>query len=207
MEPGLTDTTQVDAVVIGASAGGVEAIGVLLEALPERLAAPVIVVLHIPAQRVSMLAQVFSRHCVLPVKEAEDKETVAPGTVYIAPPDYHLLVEPDKSFVLSADEAVNFSRPSIDLLFESAAYAYRDRLLGIILTGGSGDGAAGLQTIRVCGGAAWVQDPAQAQSSMMPAMAIRQAGADRILALKDMAILLSRIGTSTGTASERSPLS
>lgn len=175
---------------VGASAGGIEAVTVLLRALPADFRIPVVIVLHLPPNRDSLLPELFGRHCALPVKEAEDKEPVQAGTVYIGPPDYHLLLEPGGHFSLSCDPPLNFSRPSLDLLFESAAMAYRDRLLAIQLTGASADGAAGLKTARQLGGEVWVQDPDEAQASIMPLAAIRQAGADKVLRLDGMAALL-----------------
>jgi len=183
-----------DAVVIGASAGGVEALGVLLGALPPSFPAAILAVLHLPPDRTTMLPALLGRRCARPVKEAEDKEPVEPGTVYLAPPDYHLLVEPGGTLSLSRDEPVHFSRPAIDLLFESAAMAWRERLLGISLTGASSDGAEGLHEVRACGGTAWVQDPAQATAPVMPAAALALAGADEVLALADMAAKLANLG-------------
>jgi len=183
----------IEAVAIGASAGGVEAACILLDALPAGFAPALVLVLHLPPTRSTTLPQLFARHSALPVKEAEDKELLCGGTVYLAPPDYHLLIEPDKRFALSADEPHHFSRPSIDVLFDSAAYAYRDRLLAAVLTGASSDGAAGLATVRAMGGLAWVQDPADADTSIMPGAALAQAGADRVLSLADMAAALAKI--------------
>ena len=183
----------VEAVVIGASAGGVEALGELLSALPAGFGLPMMVVMHLLPTTESLLVEVLRLRCRLPLKEACDKEPICSGTVYVAPPGYHLLVEADRSLALSVDPPVNYSRPSIDVLFESAAYAYRERLLGIVLTGANEDGARGLATIRAFGGLAWVQDPAAAQASAMPAGAIARAGADRIFDLKEMAAELAAI--------------
>lgn len=185
--------TDIEAIAIGASAGGVEALGQLLQALPHDFHPAIFVVLHLPPDRSTVLPQLFARRCARPVKEAEDKEPIMQGTVYLAAPDYHLLVEPGKCLALSRDEPVHFSRPSIDLMFESAALVYKERLLGIILTGANADGAQGLKQIRDCGGAAWVQDPDEAMSSMMPASAITRAGADSVLPLKLMADRLSQL--------------
>jgi len=181
----------VEAVVIGASAGGIEAVSILLSALPKDFAPAVIIVIHVPATNNSLLVEVMQPRCALPVSEANDKESVRGGVVYIAPPAYHLLVEPDHSFALSVDPPVNYSRPSIDVLFESAAYAYRERLLGIVLTGANADGAEGLARIRTFGGKGWVQQPDTAVASMMPASAIERAGADQILSLPAMAAELA----------------
>jgi two-component system chemotaxis response regulator CheB len=130
---------RVDAIVIGASAGGVEVLSVLLPALPATLRAPVFVVLHQPPDRRSVLTEIFRRKCALPVHEAEDKEPVEPGTVYFAPPNYHLLIERGPSLALSIDGLVQFSRPSIDVLFQSAAEVYGRGLLGVVLTGWNED--------------------------------------------------------------------
>jgi two-component system chemotaxis response regulator CheB len=181
--PSPLSTHRIEALAIGASAGGVQAVGALLESLPLDFGAAVLVVLHLPPGSRSALASVFGFRCKLPIAEAEDKESIAPGRVYIAPADYHLLVEPGRTLSLSGDPPVNYSRPSIDVLFESAALAYRDRLLGVILTGANGDGAEGLRMVRACGGLAWVQDPKSALADAMPAAAIAQAGADLILPL------------------------
>ena len=184
---------RIEAVVIGASAGGVEALIDILEGLPNDFGAAVIVVLHLPRQRTTTLPHLFARRCALPVQEAADKETIRTGVVYLAPPDYHLLVEPDKQMALSVDEPQHFSRPAIDLLFESAAYAYRDKLLGIVLTGASIDGAAGLRIIQAFGGVTWVQNPHEASMSVMPAAAIAAGGADAVLSLREIAARLSCI--------------
>lgn len=184
---------ETQAIAIGASAGGVEAVGALLEALPVRFGPALLIVIHIPMGNDSLLAGVLARRCKLPTREAIDKEPVEGGTVYLAPPGYHLLVERDKTLSLSVDEPVNFSRPSIDVLFESAALAYRDRLLGIVLTGANADGSEGLAAIRACGGRAWVQRPDTAASSEMPASALRAAGADGVYALDSMKARLAAL--------------
>jgi two-component system chemotaxis response regulator CheB len=180
----------VEAIVIGASAGGVEALSALLPALPAESRAAVFVVLHLPRERPSLLVEIFRPKCAVPVVEAQDKEPVQPGTIYFAPPDYHLLIEKGGEIALSADELVNFSRPSIDVLFESAADVYGPRLLGVLLTGGNEDGAAGLQAIRRAGGTAVVQDPDGAQAAYMPEAAIRFGPVDQVLPLADIAGLL-----------------
>lgn len=190
----LPATTQRPALIaIGASAGGIEAISELLRALPPGFTIPVAIVVHLPPNRPSLLPELFSRHCVLPVREAQDKEPIQAGTVYLGPPGYHLMIEPGGLLSLSCDPPLNYSRPSLDLLFESAALAYRSRLLAIQLTGASADGAEGLKTVRNLDGEVWVQDPEQAQASIMPLAAIRQAGADKVLRLDGMAALLPKL--------------
>lgn len=197
-----TAASDLDAIAIGASAGGVEALGTLLQALPANCRAAVFIVLHLPPDGDSVLAGLLARRCALPVKEAEDKESIRAGTVYLCAPDYHLLIEPDRTLSLSRDEPVHYSRPSIDLLFESAALAFGPALLGIVLTGASHDGAAGLKCIRDAGGCAWIQDPDGAAASTMPAAALALAGADAVLALDDMAQRLAARCT-TPTAESR----
>jgi two-component system chemotaxis response regulator CheB len=185
------------AVAIGASAGGVEALSELLPALPADSRAAVFVVLHLPRNRPSLLAEVFSHKCALEVREAVDKEPVAPGTVYFAPPNYHLLVDAGlfvdagPQLALSADDLVNHSRPSIDVLFDSAADVYREHLLGIILTGANEDGAAGLAAVHDAGGLTVVQEPGTAQSSTMILSALERRPVDLVLDLEGIAELLN----------------
>jgi len=176
-----------DAIVIGTSAGGVEALSVLLPSLPEGLRAAVLVVLHLPRERPSLLVDIFTPKCRLPVREAEDKEPIEPGVVYFAPPDYHLLVDNGPRVALSADEPVNFSRPSIDVLFESAADIYGARLIGIILTGASHDGALGLEAVRCAGGVTIVQEPESAQAPTMAESALKRGPVDHVLSLEQIA--------------------
>jgi len=176
-----------DAIVIGTSAGGVEALSVLLPSLPVGLRAAVLVVLHLPRERPSLLVDIFTPKCRLPVREAEDKEPIEPGVVYFAPPDYHLLVDSGPRVALSADEPVNFSRPSIDVLFESAADFYGARLIGIILTGASHDGALGLEAVRRAGGVTIVQEPESAQVPTMAESALKRGPVDHVLSLEQIA--------------------
>lgn len=172
------------AVVIGASAGAVEALSQILPAIPAQFLAPVIVVVHLPPDQDSMLPNLFRRRCSLNVVEAEDQEPLLPGTIYFAPPDYHLLVESTVQLALSSDEPVMYSRPSIDVLFESAADVFREGLAGVVLTGGNGDGAAGLRQIVAANGIAIVQDPETAFMSDMPEAAIRACPAARRMTLE-----------------------
>lgn len=193
--PVLPSRQRFDAIVIGASAGGVDALSVLLPALSLQLSASVFIVLHVPRDRPSLLVDVFSRRCVLRVREALDKETPQPATIYFAPPDYHLLIDAGPQLALSVDAPVHYSRPSIDVLFESAADIYRERLLGIILTGANDDGASGLQAVRRAGGAAIVQTPQSAQMSAMPAAAIERNPGVEVLSLAAIARLLSGLAS------------
>ena len=167
----MTDAAR-RAVVIGASAGAVEALLTILPKLPRNYPLPVFVVVHVPPDRQNFLIPLFESRCKIAVKEAEDKEPVSSGVVYFAPSDYHLLVEEDYCLSLSSDELVNHSRPAIDVLFESAADAYGEGLIGVILTGANQDGAAGLAAIARAGGTAIVEDPKAAYSAVMPIAAL-----------------------------------
>jgi two-component system chemotaxis response regulator CheB len=177
-------TRGIDAVVVGASAGGVDVLSVLLPAVPAECRISFFVVLHIPRERPSLLPELFAGRCALPVREAEDKEPVQPGTVYFAPPDYHMLVDRGPALALSGDEAVHFSRPSIDVLFDSAADIYGERLMGVILTGANQDGAEGLAAIGRAGGRTVVQHPGSAAVAYLPEAAIQQGPVDAVLSLE-----------------------
>jgi two-component system chemotaxis response regulator CheB len=181
---------RIDAVVIGASAGGIEALSVLLPALSSGLHPPIFIVLHLPREKSSILAGIFAPKCAVPVREAEDKEAVAPGTIYFAPNDYHLLLDQGPQLSLSADDPVHHSRPSIDVLFESATDIYKDRLLGIILTGANEDGACGLAAIHDAGGVTVVQRPDTARAPQMALSALKLRPADCVLTLDEIAGML-----------------
>ena len=186
--------SQAEAVVIGASAGALEALSVILPALPAGFGLPLIVVVHVPPDKRSMLAELFQAKCRIPVREAEDKEPISGGTVYFAPPDYHLLIEAEKSLSLSSDEPVLFSRPSIDVLFESAADAYGSALIAVILTGANQDGAKGMKAVAEAGGVALVQNPDGAFASAMPEAAIRVCPGARVMSLDAIAAYLQEVG-------------
>jgi two-component system chemotaxis response regulator CheB len=183
----------VEAVVIGASAGALEALSDILPALPAGYTLPVIIVVHLPPDKKSLLAELFQRKCHIDVREAEDKEPLSGGTIYFAPPDYHLLVEMDKSLSLSNEEPVLYSRPSIDVLFESAADAYGPGLVAIVLTGANQDGANGLRAVCESGGTAIVQSPDGAFASAMPEAAIRACPGARVLPVSEIALYLQGI--------------
>ena len=176
-----------DLVVVGSSWGGLEAVGRLLAGLPAGFAAAVAIAQHrSPGFQDGTLSALLDERGQLPVREAEDKDPIEPGRAYLAPADYHLLVEAD-GFSLSIDERVQYSRPSVDVLFESAADAYGERAVGVILTGANADGAAGLERVKARGGAAIVQDPADAERPEMPRAAIATGAADRVLPLAEIA--------------------
>lgn len=186
----------VTALAIGTSAGGVEALTVLLPALPAASLVPVFIVLHQPRHRPSLTVEIFGPRCQVPVKEAEDKDPVVPGTVYFAPPDYHLLVDRGErglQLALSTDAPVHFSRPSADVLFESAADVYGPGLLGIVLTGASRDGAAGLAAVARAGGRTLVQDPAGAYMPVMPEAAIAASPASQVRSLAEIAVVMETV--------------
>ncbi|WP_298325099.1 chemotaxis protein CheB [Asticcacaulis sp.] len=159
------------AVVIGASAGGVEALSAVLPHLPPDHC-PVLVVIHLPSNRQSVLADLFRDKCRMKVVEAEDKAPIDAGTIYFAPPDYHLMVETAFTVALSNEAPVWFSRPSIDVLFETAADAYGPGLTGVILTGANEDGAAGLRAVLAQGGRGLIQSPETAYARLMPETAL-----------------------------------
>ncbi|MGP0013324.1 chemotaxis protein CheB [Pseudomonas sp.] len=186
----ITDLQRVEAVVVGASAGGVEALMTVFGALTARFSLPVVIVLHMPDGHRSQLAEVFGRRLALPVKEADDKENIVPGTLYFAAPGYHLSIEQDRSFSFSREERVHYSRPSIDYLFASAADAYGSRLMGILLTGANQDGAAGLVQIQRQGGLTVVQDPSDARVATMPEAALALHQPDYLLSLQGIGRLL-----------------
>jgi two-component system chemotaxis response regulator CheB len=185
---------RIEAIVIGASAGGVEALSVILPVLPATFRPALLIVLHLPRERPSLLVEIYEKRCALPVREADDKEPIEPGTVYFAPPDYHMLVEKNRQIALSTDEPVHFSRPSVDVLFESAADVYADRLLWMILTGANEDGAAGLHAIHRAGGVTVVQQPDSAKAPLMVVSALQRNPADFVLSLPEISMLLRDLG-------------
>jgi two-component system, chemotaxis family, protein-glutamate methylesterase/glutaminase len=182
-----------EAIVIGVSAGGLRALKTLLSFLPSDFSLPVIVVQHIGESSDGYWIEELNKVCALYVKEADEKEKIAKGNVYTAPPGYHLLVETDHTFSFSVDERVNYARPSVDVLFESAARAYKNKLIGIILTGSNKDGAAGMKKIKEQGGIAIVQNPITAESPEMPRAAIMATGVDYILSLEKITEVLLQL--------------
>lgn len=182
-----------DVLVLGCSAGGLRALHILLAGLDARLTLPVVAVCHTGSDDVSLLCELLNRSSTLPVHEAAERTTPQAGQVYLAPSGYHLLLGGDGRFALSVDPRVGFARPSIDVLFESAANAHGARCAGLVMTGANSDGAMGLACIRARGGLGLVQDPAEAEVSVMPAAALAQAGADHCLPLAQLAPLLNRL--------------
>jgi two-component system chemotaxis response regulator CheB len=184
---------KIGAVVIGGSAGSVDVLSALLPAFSPSCAVAVLVVVHLPRERPSGLVALFAPKCRLSVVEAEDKQPLVPGVIYLAPPDYHLLVEGGEKLALSADEPVHYSRPSIDVLFESAADAFGPALLGVVLSGANHDGAVGLSAIARAGGLALVQAPDEALASAMPRAASKAVPEGNVSSVSRMAELFGAI--------------
>jgi len=182
-----------EAIVMGGSSGAIDALDAILSVLPRTLGLPVALALHILPGKPSGLAGLFGGRCALPVKEAEDKEPLVSGTVYLASPNYHLLIERQHHFSLSVDDPVHFSRPSIDVLFESAADAYGPGLTGVLLSGANEDGARGLERIHAAGGVTVVQAPDTASAPQMPDAALRLFRADHVLPPGKIGLLLARL--------------
>jgi len=181
------------AIIIGASAGALEALSVLLPPLPATYPYPIFVVVHLPPNKRSVLAAIFDLKCQLRAIEAEDKEPVEAGFIYFAPPNYHLSLEGRTHVALSSEEEVLFSRPSIDVAFESAADAWGSQLTAILLTGANHDGANGLSVVVRSGGTAIIQDPTEAYAKAMPEAAIRACPDARIMTLAEISTYLQNI--------------
>lgn len=192
---GLVDSSTYEAVVIGVSAGGIAALEKILPTFTNGFPAAIIIVQHMAVGGGNYMVEHFSASCSLPVREAEDKHEIEPGTIYFAPANYHLLIEAQKTLALSVDEKVNYSRPSIDVLFKSAADAYCRKLIGMILTGANSDGAAGLAEVKKRGGVTIVQSPESAEVATMPKAAIDTCRVDHILPLEEIgAFILNLTG-------------
>lgn len=181
------------AIAIGVSAGGLHALIFLFEQLPADYPIPIMVVQHRAKDRQELLEEVLQNKCKIAIKQADEKEKIKGGVVYIAPPGYHLLVEQDRTFSLSSDEHVSFSKPSIDVLFESAAEAFKQYLVGVILTGANDDGAAGIKIIKKYGGLTIAQQPLEAQYPFMPQAAINKGGVGYVWTLGEIQKYLSQL--------------
>ena len=181
------------AIAVGASAGGLYALSFLFEQLPADYPIPVIVIQHRAKDQKELLEEVLQHKCKITIKQADEKEKIKSGFVYIAPPGYHLLVEQDQTFSLSSDEPVSLSKPSIDVLFESAAEVFREKLVGLILTGANNDGATGISIIKKYGGLTVAQYPQEAQYPQMPLAAINSGGVENILTLKEIQTFLYQL--------------
>ena len=187
----MEDRISFQAVVIGSSAGGLNALKKIFNTLEKGFPLPIIIVQHISPDTDNYLPTLLDNLKKINVKEADEKEVPKKGTAYVAPPNYHLLIEGDRSFTLTVGERVNYARPSIDILFETAAEAYREGLIGIILTGANNDGSRGLKKIKEMGGVAIVQDPKEAESDAMPLAAIEATNVDHVMKLSDIVNFLN----------------
>jgi two-component system chemotaxis response regulator CheB len=190
-------------VVIGASTGGLKALQTLLASLPAEFPLPIVIVQHRGADS-EILSEFLRRSSNLRVKEPEDKEPIEAGNVYLAPRDYHLLIQ-NRSFALSTESPVAYARPSIDVLFESVADEYEEGAIGVILTGANRDGALGLRKIKDLGGLTIVENPTSATSSEMPAAAIASSTVDWILSLPEIGPLLEKLISGDSTQAEARP--
>lgn len=185
---------QVECVVIGASSGGLDVLIKLLQALPVHYQIPTVAILHQRPNRSSGVPEMLSKYTHMTVQEPEDKQGIEPGHFYVAPPNYHLLIDPERVFSLSIDAPLNFCRPSIDMAFQSAAEVYRDALVGCVLTGANSDGGQGARYIKDHNGHVLVQNPKQATVDSMPLAAIAAADVDDILDIEDIAKRLASFG-------------
>ena len=181
------------AVVIGASAGGIEALKVLFAGLQPAFPVPVFVVKHIDAEADDSIVRYLNKTSRLPVSFADDQEPVDSGHIYLAPPGYHMLIEEDCSISLCVDRKVTYSRPSVDVLFESAAEAYGSSLIAVVLTGANRDGSAGARQIKQRGGLVLVQDPATAEHEVMPKATLADTDVDGVMALPALATRLNEL--------------
>ncbi|HET9622468.1 MAG TPA: chemotaxis protein CheB [Kofleriaceae bacterium] len=187
-------TTALRLIVIGGSAGALDVMLELCAALPDTLTTPIVIVLHLQASHISLVPELLARTCRRPVREVEDKLALEAGTVYVAPPNYHVLVERGATLALSVDAPVHYSRPSIDVLFETAADSFGAATLGVVLSGANEDGARGLARIHRAGGAAVVQDPATALYPTMPTAALAAVGRGaQVLSIAELSSLFARL--------------
>lgn len=186
-------TRDFEAVAIGVSTGSWEALTCILPRLSKNFNKPMFIVYHVHKTSDDFLVHHLNKMSRLRVKQAEDKETIKPAVAYLAPPDYHLLIEWDYTIALSTSERVNYTRPSIDVMFETAADAYEDKLIGIVLTGANKDGSDGARKIKATGGLVIVQDPVTAEIDTMPRAAIAAADPHLILSLEEIADFLCNL--------------
>ncbi len=194
----MIDLTGIELIAIGGSAGGIKALSEILKPLPKDFPIPIIVVLHRLKNVPSNLQSVVQHHTFVKVKEADEKESILPGCVYLAPANYHLLIEKDKSFALDYSEVVKYSRPSIDITFECVANVFGKKALGLLLTGANSDGASGLLLMKQKGAKCYVQDPRTAEVSTMPQSALDNGAAHEAIALNRIGILIKQAALKIG---------
>jgi two-component system, chemotaxis family, protein-glutamate methylesterase/glutaminase len=184
----------IDVIVVGGSAGALDALLTIVSAVPDAVSCPIVIVLHLPRARPNLVPELLSRACSRAVYEAEDKTPLCDRAIYVGPPDYHLLIERNRSLALSVDEPIHCSRPAIDVLFESAADAYGPAVAGLVLSGANEDGSEGLCRIRDAGGVAIVQAPQTAPVPLMPEAALRRVGGSaHVVPLGDLGGFLGRL--------------
>ena len=193
MNPDPNHNRAFDVVAVAASAGGLKALGVLFANLGAEFSAGIVVVQHLDPRHRSLLADILSRRTSLAVKQAEEGDQLEPGCVFIAPPNRHLLVQPDGRLTLTETELVHFVRPSVDLLFESVAASYKDRSIAVILTGTGSDGAMGVQAVKKMGGTVIAQDEATSEFFGMPTAAIETGCVDFVLPIDEIAHALETL--------------
>lgn len=189
----ITKSRKYKVVVIGVSTGGTKALKTVLSVLPSEFALSVIVVMHRHKDTNGYLERSWDNECKMRVKQADEKEEIKAGVVYVAPPNYHLLIEDGGTFSLSVEGAVNYARPSVDVVFESAAEVFGERLIGVILTGANKDGSRGLKKIKEAGGLAIVQTPETSEAADMPRAAIAAVNPDYVLPLEKIGLLLRKL--------------
>ncbi len=190
---------QYEAIVVGVSSGGMNAMKIMFSLFPKNFNLPVIIVQHLSSRSDSQWIKVLNDKSNLLIKEADEKEKIEKGIVYIAPPNYHLLIEKNRTFSLTIDEKVNYARPSIDVLFESATEVFKNKLIGIVLTGANNDGTNGIKKVKESGGLVIIQDPETAESPYMPASALSAVKPDYVLDLEDILKLLIKIDIQNNT--------
>lgn len=186
-------TKKCELIVMGGSWGGLNAVTKILEGLPKRFSIPIVIVLHRSKHYQSYLESLLQAKVAIRVKEAEEKEPIRAGYVYLAPANYHLLIEEDRTFSFDLSAPVHYSRPSIDVTFESVAEVFGKWAAGVILTGANHDGAAGLQAIAAGGGMTLVQDPAEAEASVMPQAALDKSPGHQVLRLTQINFFLMEL--------------
>ncbi len=189
----VTKSHKYKAIVIGASTGGLRALKAILSVLPSDFTLTVIIVMHRHKDADGYLELSLDNECKMYVKQADEKEEIKEGMVYVAPPNYHLLIEDDGTFSMSVEGGVNYARPSVDVVFESAAEVFGKRLIGVILTGTNKDGSLGLKKIKDAGGLAIVQTPETSEAEEMPRAAILSADPDYVLPLDEIGLLLRKL--------------
>ncbi|HEX8961492.1 MAG TPA: chemotaxis protein CheB [Rhodocyclaceae bacterium] len=189
----MASSRKFSAVAIGVSSGGVQALKLLLGELPRDYPLPILIVQHISPDAGNGMAKLLDDLCAIRIKEADEQDRIVPATVYLAPPNYHLLVEREGFLSLSADPPVSYARPSVDVLFESAAAVFGPQLVAIVLTGANWDGARGVQAVKRRGGVVIVQDPADADTPQMPQAALAAVDVDHVVPLAAMPALLRRL--------------